>query len=170
MTPIIEIHSAKELSPERSLELVNWFDNEFGKIPFQWADPDWYVLALSDSKLIGRVGIIERKVSVSGDMLEIAGISGVVTDEGWRGAGVASEMLKRATAFISDQLKIKYCLLLCRSEVAPFYTKLGWKITNETTTFDQPSGKTVFPRLTMILEGGGVTWPKGPVDLCGLPW
>ncbi len=170
MNHIIEIHSAKELSPERSLELVSWFDNEFGKIPFQWADPDWYVLALSDSKLIGRVGIIERKVSVNGCLLEIAGISGVVTGEKWRGAGVASEMLKAAAAFIGNQLKINYCLLLCRSEVAPFYAKLGWKIIDGPTTFDQPSGKAVFPRLTMILEGGEKPWPKGPVDLCGLPW
>jgi len=166
----IEIHSTKNLSSERSLELVSWFNKEFGKIPFQWADPDWYVLALSDSKLIGRVGIIERKVSVNGGMLEIAGISGVVTGERWRGAGVASEMLKRAAAFIGNRLKIKYCLLLCRSEVAPFYEKLGWKIIDQPTTFDQPSGKAVFPRLTMILELGETQWPNGPVDLCGLPW
>lgn len=170
MSHTIEIHSAKNIPSERSLELGRWFNKEFGQIPFQWAEPHWYVLALSDSKLIGRVGIIERKVSVNGHLLEIAGISGVITDVEWRGSGVATDMLRSATEFITNQLKIIYCLLLCRSKLAPFYAKLGWKIIEGPTTFDQPSGKTVFPRLTMILELGETQWPNGPVDLCGLPW
>ena len=65
----IEIHPAKKLSSARSLELSGWFDKEFGQIPFQWAEPAWYVLALSDSTLIGRVGIVERKVSIDGYLL-----------------------------------------------------------------------------------------------------
>jgi predicted acetyltransferase len=166
----IEIHSAKNLSAERSLELVRWFDKEFGKIPFQWANPDWYVVALSDSTLIGRLGIVERKVSINGYLLKIAGISRVITDDQWRGSGVAIDMLKSATEFIHNQLKVNYCLLLCRSQVAPFYAKLGWGIIDGPTTFDQPSGKAVFPRLTMILECGKKPWPKGTIDLCGLPW
>lgn len=116
------------------------------------------------------MGIVQRKVSVNGDILEIAGISGVVTHIEWRRRGIASDMLKAATAFIGNQLKINFCLLLCRSEVAPVYEKLGWKIIDGPTTFDQPSGKAVFPRLTMILEGGEEPWPKGPFDLGGLPW
>ena len=115
----IEIHSTKNLSSERSLELASWFDKEFGKIPFQWADPDWYVLALSDTKLIGRVGIVERKVSVNGCLFEIAGISGVITDVEWRGSGVATDMLQNATTFICNQMKVSFCLLLCRSKLAP---------------------------------------------------
>ena len=166
----IEIHSAKNLSSERSLELASWFDKESGQIPFLWAKPNWFVLALSDTKLIGRVGIIERKVSVNGCLFEIAGISGVITDVEWRGAGVATNMLRSATTFICNQLKVSFCLLLCRSKLAPFYAKLGWKIIDGPTTFDQPTGKAVFPRLTMILELGEKPWPDGPVDLCGLPW
>jgi GNAT superfamily N-acetyltransferase len=166
----IEIHPTKDLSSERGSELFRWFDKEFGKIPFQWAEPNWYVLALSDSTLIGRVGIVERKVSVNGYFLRIAGITGVITAVDWRGLGVGTDMLNNATEFIHNQLKISYCLLLCRSEVAPFYAQLGWKRIDGPTTFDQPSGKRVFPRLTMILEWGEKQWPKGPVDLCGLPW
>jgi hypothetical protein len=57
----------------------------------------------------------------------------------------------------------------CRSELAPFYAKFGWKIIDSPTTVDQPSGKVVFPRLTMILECGKKPWPKGTIDLFGLP-
>ncbi len=99
MNPKIEIHSAKVMSPERKQELVRWFKKEFGKIPFQWADPDWYVLALSGSKLVGRVGIIERKILIDGCFLEIAGISGVITDQEKRKSGIGTAMLKGAAAF-----------------------------------------------------------------------
>ncbi len=88
----------------------------------------------------------------------------------WFDKEVGNTMLKRAAEFIYTQLKINYGLLLCRSQVAPFYEQLGWKIIDGPTTFDQPSGKTVFPRLTMVLELGKKPWPDGPVDLCGLPW
>jgi predicted acetyltransferase len=124
----IEIHSAKNLSSERSLELGRWFDKEFGKLPFHWAEPNWYVLALFDSKLLGRLGIVERKVSINEYLFDIAGISGVVTGDQWRGSGIATDMLKSAMEFIHNQLNISYCLLLCRSQVAPFYAKLGWKV------------------------------------------
>ncbi len=67
-------------------------------------------------------------------------------------------------------MRLDYGLLLCRSEVAPFYEKLGWRIVGDPTTFDQPTGKTIFPRLTMVLELVEKPWPKGTVDLCGLPW
>jgi len=107
----IEIHPAKNLSLERRSELLRWFDKEFGNIPFQWAEPAWYVLVLSDSTLIGRVGIVERKVSINGYFLDIAGISGVITGVEWRGLGVATDMLKSAREFIYDQLKISYCII-----------------------------------------------------------
>ncbi len=166
----IEIHSAENLSSERRLELGQWFDKEFGQISLQWAVPDWYLLALSDSTLIGRVGIVERKVSVKGGLVEIAGISGVITAAECRGKGVGNTMLKRAAEFIHTQLKIIYGLLRCRSQMASFYEQFGWKIIDGPTIFDQPSGKTVSTRLTMVIELGEKPWPKGPVDLCGLPW
>jgi GNAT superfamily N-acetyltransferase len=166
----IEIYPAEKLSSERRLELEKWFEKEFSYIPLQWAEPAWYVLALSDSVLIGRVGILGRKVSINGSILAIAGISGVITATEWQGQGVGTAMVKSAAEFICTQLGLHYSLLLCRSRVAPFYAKLGWRIVEGPTTFDQPSGKMVFPRLTMILECGEKQWPKGPIDLCGLPW
>jgi hypothetical protein len=58
----------------------------------------------------------------------------------------------------------------CRSELAPFYAKFGSEIIDSHTTFDQSSGKMVFPGLTMILECGKKPWRKGAIDLFGLPW
>ncbi len=165
-----EIHQSKDLSSERRSELEQWFEKEFGHIPFQWTSPSWYVLALSDSTLIGRLGIIERKASVNGKLLEVAGVSGVITRSEWRRRGVARNMVKNAVEFIANRLNINFALLLCRQEVVPVYTKLGWEIVDGPTTFDQPNGKRMYPKLTMIFECGKEQWPIGPIDLCGLPW
>ncbi len=170
MSWTIEIHPEKDLSSEREAELRQWFQNEFGSIPLQWSKPEWYVLAFSQSNLIGRVGILKRSISVEGTPFEIAGITGMITGLEWRGLRIGTRMLERATEFIRDEMQVAFALLLCRMRVASFYAKLGWKSVEGPTVFEQPSGKVVFPRLTMVLQTGNTPWPKGTIDLCGLPW
>jgi hypothetical protein len=62
--------------------------------------------------LIGRAGIVERKVSGNESLFEIAGISGVINEAERRGSGVATDMLRTATTFITVRLKKNYGLLL----------------------------------------------------------
>ena len=166
----IEIHTSNGLSSERLCELTQWFYEEFGNIPIEWSEPEYYVLALSDTQLIGRIGIIERMVFVNGYPLKVAGISGVITHSDCRKSGIATDMLQNAVTFFNNDLDIKFGILLCRDEVASFYEKLGWKITKGSTTFDQPNGKTLYPKLTMVFESGYQQWPKGEIDLNGFPW
>jgi predicted acetyltransferase len=166
----IVIQPREKLSSKQLSELVQWFEEEFGHIPIQWADPEYYVFAISDSEIISRLGIIERKVSVNEHPLNVAGISGVITRSEYRKSGIASYVLKNAVAFISNDLGINYGLLLCRDEVASVYEKLGWKVFDGPTTFHQPNGKMIYHKLTMVLECGQEKWPIGAIDLCGLPW
>ena len=121
----IDIHSRESLSSNQLSELVQWFKEEFGKIPIQWAQPEYYVRATSDSETIGRVGILERKICVNEHSLDIAGITGVITRSECRRNGIGSCMLKDAEVFISNTLNTDFGLLLCRDEVASFYEKLG---------------------------------------------
>ena len=120
--------------------------------------------------MVGRLGIIERKVTVCEHSLNTAGISGVVTRPEFWNNGIASHMLKNAVDYSTRALGINFGLLLCRDEVAPVYEKLGWKVVDGPTTFSQPNGKMIYPRLTMVLECGTEQWPTGAIDLCGLPW
>lgn len=166
----IEITHENDLKEQKRDQLVQWFKDEFGYIPLKWAEPEWYILALNDSELIGRLGIIDREVLVEGERLRVGGISGVITKNDWRKKGVGNKLMTEAVGVIKDKLNISFGLLLCRQEVSGFYKKLGWRINDFPTTFEQPQGKMIFPRLTMTYSGDGKFWPKGLVDLNGFPW
>lgn len=170
MNPQIEVYSESSLSSQRRAELEDWFCREFGHTSYYWDSPEWYVVALLDSILVGRLGIVERGVSVGEYTILVGGVSGVITHREWRRLGIARAVLDRAVGFIRGELGAEFALLLCRQEVAPFYARLGWELTRGVTTFLQPTGKVVYPRLTMIYACGQERWPDGDVDLCGLPW
>jgi predicted acetyltransferase len=170
MTFQIETIHEKDLMEERRDQLIQWFRDEFAYIPFKWADPEWYILALNGSELIGRLAIIDRIVLVEGQQIRVGGVSGVITKKKWRKRGVASTLMTEAVNVIEDKLNTAFGLLLCREDVSGFYNGLGWKINDFSTIFEQPKGKMTFPKLTMIYSCKGNVWPKGPIDLNGLPW
>jgi GNAT superfamily N-acetyltransferase len=170
VNPQIEVHPESDLSSQNRAELEDWFSREFGHTPYRWASPDWYVVALLDSILVGRLGIVERSVAAGAHTIPVGGVSGVITHWEWRGGGIARAVLNRAMVFIASELEADFALLLCRQEIAPFYTRLGWKLVQGATTFLQPTGKVVYPKLTMVYACGEGRWPDGAVDLCGLPW
>ncbi len=170
MTFQVETIHEKNLIEERRDEVIQWFRDEFGYIPLKWSDPEWYILALNDSELIGRLGIIDRIVLVEGHQIGVGGISGVITKNKWRKRGVASTLMAQALNVFGDKLNTSFGLLLCREEVSGFYNGLGWKVNDFSTTFEQPSGKMTFPKLTMTYSCEGGVWPRGPIDLNGLPW
>jgi GNAT superfamily N-acetyltransferase len=166
----IDVYSRNDLSSGRRAELEEWFRSEFGHIPYQWANPDWYVLALMDSVLISRLSIVRHVVSVGEQPVPVGGIGGVITHPKWRGCKIASAALKKVVEFITSELNVEFILLLCRQKVAPVYARLGWKPVDGPTIFWQRGRKLTYPELTMILECGRKPWPAGPIDVCGLPW
>jgi GNAT superfamily N-acetyltransferase len=170
MKPEVKINSVSDLPSEQRKELEKWFQEEFGNRPYKWTPPNWYVTAWIENTLIGRAGIIERDVLVGKRTLRVGGISGIITRPKWRRLGVASAIIDKAVAFIKDELGAQFGLLLSKGEVAPLYTRLGWKPVEGPTTFEQPSGPTTYPKLTMVIPCSNDEWPAGEIDLCGLPW
>jgi predicted acetyltransferase len=166
----IETIHEKDLTQQRRNQLAQWFKDEFGYIPLKWAEPQWYILAFNDSELIGRVGIIDRLVLVADKQIRVGGISGVIAKNERRNNGVGKALMAESVKAIKDKLNASFGLLLCRKEVFGFYDKLGWKVNDFPTTFEQPQGKMVFPNLTMTYSCDSDFWPNGPVDLNGLPW
>jgi len=151
-------------------ELKRRFQESFGHVPYQWANPDWYVLAKQDQFLIGSLGIFDRRISVNGNLINVAGIGGVITHSQWRGQGVARALLMETNRFIQENLKYDFGLLICREEVAPVYQKSGWYIVEGSTRFEQPGGQVLYPKLTMVCSLTEKSWPEGEINLCGLPW
>jgi aminoglycoside 2'-N-acetyltransferase I len=170
MQPQIEIHSESSLSSIQRTEQEKWFSKEFGHTSYQWATPDWYILASIDTAVVCRLGIVERIVFVNEHSIPVAGISGVITRSEWRGRKLASLVLNEAREFMENKLDVDFGLLLCRQEVTPVYAKLGWKAVDGPTTFSQPTGQMRYLHKTMVLKCGQKSWPPGPIYLCGLPW
>jgi predicted acetyltransferase len=168
--PIISIIPTTALSCNMHRELEEWFQREFGHIPLEWDKPRWYVLARYENMLIGRIGIVKRKIRVGNSTMLVGGISGVITSPQWRKQGVAGMLLKKTAEFLSEGLNTEFGFLICRDEIAPFYLKNGWETIGASTYFMQGSERYRYTQTSMILRCKERYWPQGDIDLCGLPW
>jgi aminoglycoside 2'-N-acetyltransferase I len=166
----LEIFGVAEADPELEKQLRDWFRDEFGRVRYQWAEPDYYAILRRDEKLAGRLAIFDRQVSAGDVTVRVGGIGGVATKPNLRHRGVASALLSRAADFMKRQLGVEFGLLLCQPAVSPVYAKLGWSRVEGPTTFAQPGGAVRYPYLTMVLPLAGKAWPPGPIDMLGLPW
>lgn len=169
-TPRVAITPVSDLSPEVAEKLRGMTEREFGTDPMIYAEPQWYVLGFLEGELVSRVGILRRTVSVGEKPLHIGGVCTIVTEPEYRGRGIASSLVGNAVMFLRDQLQLDFGLLTCKPRLEGLYARLGWRTVEGPTVFDQPSGMRSCGGLTMVIECGGRPWPKGKIDLCGLPW
>ena len=151
-------------------ELDAWFEEQFGHIPWMWATPDHYVLAYFEGALVGRLGIVDRTISVGDESIRVGGVGGVITRRQWRSQGVGRSLLSETNSFLRTQLGAPFGLLLCRDELRSYYEKGDWRVVPGPVEFTQPTGPAVYPHLAMALRCGEQDWPAGKIDLQGLPW
>jgi GNAT superfamily N-acetyltransferase len=171
MTDIdIRISSLKGVPSSTLAQLDELFDAEFGDLPVVFSDSDWFVMGFLGDKLVSRVGIVKRVVSIDEDVAIIGGVGGVVTRHGYRKRGYSTSLMRSAQRFMRDELPANFGLLICEEKLRPFYERLGWKVVTGPTTYAQPGGSMACKGLTMVIELGRAKWPEGPIDLCGYPW
>ncbi len=172
---MIRIEKYSELSPEVKSQLNHYIDKAFGHVPFvqqhTWADPDWTVLLYEGDELATFYNIVEREVIMDGAKYKIAGINNVITPEQHRGRGYSTKALKETEAFLFNDLKADYGLLVCADALLPFYSRLNWYATDSQVYYEQPDGKKLFDSNTMLLSPPGkpALHPE-VIDLNGLPW
>jgi len=169
MKESIEVITAAEVAPELRNGLREWFEREFGNAD-HWRTSDYYVLLHSDGQLAGRLGVLDTKVSVGGQIIRVGGIGGVATKPEFRHRGVASAMLARAAEFMKNDLGLEFGFLLCRHEVSAVYAKMGWIRVAGPTTFTRAGVTATYSNDTMILQLAKRVWPSGKIDMLGLPW
>lgn len=170
MKLVIEIKPESDLAPERKIALDEMFNREFGRHTLIYALPRWHAMGILDGSLVGRVGVLERTISVGQELLRVGGICGVVTVAEYRDRGIASALLDESIAFIKKRLSLPFALLTCNLRLEAFYQRLGWKTVSGPTVFTQPDGIRTCGGLTMVVECGSRLWPEGPINLRGLPW
>ena len=136
----------------------------------KWAQPDWAVMVWEDEDMVSNVHIIERMVKVGMESVKLGGIGNIATKVEWRQRGYATTALKVAQDFLQDPLQVDFGLMIATEQMVPRYEKGGWKKIALSLLIDQPTGKTTLNYPVMVLPVHKQNWPKGPIDLCGLPW
>jgi aminoglycoside 2'-N-acetyltransferase I len=136
----------------------------------KWAQPDWAVMVWEDEEMVSNVHIIERTAKVGTKFIKLGGIGNIATKVEWRQRGYASAALKVAQDFLQDPLQVDFGLMIATEQMTFRYSKAGWREVAHLLQIDQPSGKTTLDYPVMVLPVCEQTWPKGSIDLCGLPW
>jgi predicted acetyltransferase len=170
MNLAIEIKSAHDLPRQTKDILHQMYQREFGWDKMIYTESQWFVVGTLNKKLIGHVGILQRKISLAGKLIRVGGIHGVVTEPAYRCRGVASTLMGKAIEYVKDELNLPFALLTCKPRLEAFYNRLGWKTVKGPCVFEQPDGPRSCGGLTMVVKCGEQTWPEGRIDLCGLPW
>jgi predicted acetyltransferase len=140
------------------------------QIGTKWAEVDWTVMVWEEDELVSNIHIIDRIASVGGIQLHLGGLGNIATKVEWRKRGYASAALKVAQEFLSDPLKVDFGLITCYPWLVEYYERTGWRIVADKLFMDQPDGKKTIKLPIMALPVTRNKWPKGEIDLCGLPW
>jgi len=164
----IEVRAEGDLTEEEDRALSWPWDAP--ERDFEWSVPDWRVLVWAEGRVVSQVAILERVGRVAGQPVRLGGIGNVIALPAWRGRGFTSRAMRRAAAFMCQELGVEFGLLVCEEDVVSFYERLGWQVVEGPLTFDQPGGKATWPAVAMVLPCGEKGWPEGMIDLCGKPW
>lgn len=166
----IDIKTVNELSPELAGFIRRAQDREFGNNSMVYAIPQWYVLGFLQDEPVAQIGVLQRTVTVCQRPLLIAGVSFLITEPEYRGQGFGTVIIEEAVTFIGNKLGLPFGLLTCKPRLESLYSRLGWQTVGEPNVFVQPTGNRSCGGLIMVKECGGIPWPEGKIDLCGLPW
>lgn len=166
----IDINTVNDLAPKLSDSIQRAHEREFGNDSMVYSNPQWYLLGYLQDELVVQVGVLQRTITISNKPLLLAGISFLITEPQHRGKGFATELMKQTDVFVRVNLGLPFGLLTCKPRLETLYSSMGWKCVNCPNVFTQPTGNRSCGGLIMIKEYGGISWPEGSIDLCGLPW
>jgi aminoglycoside 2'-N-acetyltransferase I len=174
MDPKIVFKRANELTPaeQQDVETVARlaFAGDSGGQDYTFTGGDWQVMGSLEGKIVTRLAIVERDATAGGLSVRLGGIGGVATHPDWQRHGLGTALMKSASAFMLDELKVDFGLLVCSEKRSHYYAGLGWRVIKGPLLVDQPSGKVEMKMVIMVLPCAKQAWPEGVIDLCGLPW
>jgi predicted GNAT family N-acyltransferase len=97
-------------------------------------------------------------------------LGSVMTAKEHQGTGVGSTTVKKANEIILKNLQADLGVLLCKTSLAPFYERLGWRRMLNPVVVQQPAGKTKWSHVAMVLLGAKYEFVPDELDLCGFPF
>jgi predicted GNAT family N-acyltransferase len=167
-----EIRFADHLTDEERRTLFEWGESIFGveDAHYRWRPKDYHFITEEDGRVVSHVGVLKTSVQAGGHEVTVGGIGGVVTIPEAQGRHHVHAAMRRAAAFLCEELGTQFGMLFCLQRLMPFYARQGWRLVEEEAEFQQPEGKVASPFRVMVLPCGGRAWPAGRVEVAGWPW
>ena len=149
-------------------ESANWLGRHL-----DWSKPEWDVYVVDDQLgLVSYVGVVAREAKHNAMPVRVGGIGGVMTHPSARGRGFAAAGLTRAMDFFrAADPPIEFALLVCRTSLLDYYSRLGWRQFQGELLTTQSGGTEVFEfNKVMVIDISGRAPAAGSIDLKGPPW
>lgn len=165
------IHAPSPGSPGDQAALRDGLPDPFGVngLGLAWADKQHTLTAVSEGRPVASVGWLLRDMAFDGSPRRAAGLGGVLVHPAHRGRGIARTVISVAVEH-ARAAGAETMILLCRPDLVPLCTQLGWSRLSVPVTFRQPDGERTSPLTTMIYDLAGLPRPTVSVDMRGLPF
>ncbi|MGW6008512.1 GNAT family N-acetyltransferase [Streptomyces sp. NPDC055210] len=165
------IHAPGPACPNAGTALHDDVPDPFGMngLGLVWADKEHTLTAVSGGRPIPSVGWLLRDMTFDGSLRRTAGLGGVLVHPAHRGQGIARTLISVAVEH-ARAADAETMIVLCRPDLVPFYTELGWSRVAVPATVQQPDGARPLPLTTMAFDLAGLPLPTMGVDLRGLPF
>ncbi|WP_240512458.1 GNAT family N-acetyltransferase [Streptomyces griseoruber] len=165
------IHAPGPGSPNDEAALRDGLPDPFGVngLSLVWADKQHTLTAVSEGRPVASAGWLLRDMAFDGSPRRTAGLGGVLVHPAYRHQGIARTVISVAVEH-ARAAGAKTMVLLCRPDLVPFYTQLGWRRASAPVAFRQPGSTRTLPVTTMIYDLVGLPHPTVSVDLRGLPF
>lgn len=138
----------------------------------EWSPPEGRVFVRAGGAgLVCVAGVIVRPALHDGRPVLIGGIGGVMTHPAHRRQGYAAHAVLRALELLRAQAGVAFGLLVCESELAGYYGRLGWRDFAGRLLVTQRGVPTEFVFNRVMVCGASDSAPAvGMIDLLGPPW
>lgn len=162
----------QSLTNEERQALFFWSKDVFGveDADYRWRPKEFHFVTEEDGRPVSHVGVLKTVVRAGGREVTVGGVGGVVTVPEAQGRHHVHAAMRRAAAFMCDELGVEFGMLFCLPRLAAFYERQGWQYVEDEVEIDQPAGKRLWPYRVMVLPCGARTWPPGRIEVGGLPW
>lgn len=133
------------------------------------------LLKTPEGALIGGCYWIEREIRVGQAPRRVAGLSGVLVEEGWRGRGLGKRLVLAASEWARGA-GYAAGVLFCGEAVRDFYDKCGWSaLSGPVTVRRHGEAATLWPGnilMAIALAGPGAIecWDAAPLDVGAGQW
>ncbi|MGW0575711.1 GNAT family N-acetyltransferase [Streptomyces sp. NPDC002920] len=165
------VHVPGPGSPDDGAALRDGLPDPFGVngLGLVWADKQHTLTAVSEGRRVASAGWLLRDMAFDGSPRRAAGLGDVLVHPAFRGRGIARTVISVAVEH-ARAAGAETMILLCRPDLVPLCTRLGWSRLSVPVTVRQPDGVRTSPLATMIYDLAGLPRPTTGVDLRGLPF